>query len=427
MIAIILLSSFLFFILLGVPIGFSLGASSAVALYSWGDVPMLVIVQRTFTGIDIFTLMAAPLFMLAGELMKGGIMVRSLLEFSNMLVGHIRGGLAHVNVLASMFFGGITGSAVADVSALGPIEIQMMKEAGYDIPFSAGVTIASSVMGPIIPPSILMIVYAYAVPGVSVGALFLAGVFPGVLIGLSLMCAIFIMAKKRDYPKKEFEFDLRHFATTLKESVLSLMMPVIVIGGIVTGAFTPTESAGIAILYAFLVGTFITKDIKFHDLPGILLRASIMAGSVLIIVGFASVFAWILTTQQIPQLAATIVMKITKNPYIFLLLVNIFMLLVGCFLEGSAAIIIIAPIFAPIAAKLGIDPLHFGVVFVVNLCIGLITPPVGLCLFVGCTIANISLEKLIKATLPFIAAEVGILLLVTYVPSISLLLPSILM
>jgi tripartite ATP-independent transporter DctM subunit len=365
--------------------------------------------------------------MLAGELMKGGIMIRSLFEFSNLLIGHIRGGLAHVNVLASMFFGGITGSAVADVSALGPIEIQMMKEAGYDVPFATGVTIASSVMGPIIPPSILMIVYAYAVPGVSVGALFLAGVMPGIFIGLSLMCAIYITSKKRNYPRKEFVFDLRHFITTFKDSILSLMMPVIVIGGIISGAFTPTESAGIAILYAFIVGKFVTKDITFQNLPGILLRASIMAGSVLIIVGFASVFAWILTTQQVPQMAASIVLKITKNPIVFLLFINIFLLIVGCFLEGSAAIIIIAPIFAPIAAKLGIDPLHFGVLFVVNLCIGLITPPVGLCLFVGCTISNISLEKLIKASMPFIVAEICVLFLVTYVPAISLVLPRILM
>ncbi len=427
MITVILLSSFILFILSGVPIGFCLGVSSVVALLVWGDVPMLVIVQRTFTGIDIFTLMAVPLFMLAGEIMKGGRMVSSLIGVSNLLVGHIRGGLAYVNVLASMFFGGITGSAVADLSALGSIEIQMMTKAGYNRSFSTATSVASSIMGPIIPPSILMIVYAFAVPGVSIGALFLAGVGPGVFIGLSQICIIAMMAKRRNFPKTPVQINRKVIATVLKDSVFAIMMPIIVIGGIVSGAFTATESASIAVLYSFVVNIFITRDTKVKDIPGILLRASIMAGTVFIIVGFASLFGWILTTQQVPQVAASIVSEGIKNPALFLLLVNIFLLIVGCFMEGAAAIMIVAPVFAPIAIKMGIDPVHFGIVFVVNLCIGLMTPPVGLALFVGCNIGNVTLEELSKEVMPYVAAAIVTLMLITYVPAIPLFLPSILM
>lgn len=427
MIALILVISLLLSLIIGVPIGFGLGLSSLIALIASQDIPLVVIVQRTFTGIDIFPIMAVPLFVLAGELIKAGNMMGSLLDFTNLLVGRIRGGLAHVNVLVSMFFGGVTGSAVADVSALGSIEIPMMTKAGYDAPFSAAVTCASAIIGPIIPPSILMVVYALAVPNVGVGPLFLGGVIPGFLICIMLLVTNCFIAIKRNYPKENTQFSLTKLGAALYKSVWALIMPVIIIGGIVSGAFTATEAAGIAVLYSLIIGLFILRDLDRGKIFQALHRAGITTGSVLIIVAFANLFAWVLTTQQVPQKTAVLVLELTQNPYVFLLLVNILLLILGCFLEGAAAIIIIAPIFAPIAVQLGIDPLHFGIVFVVNLCIGLITPPLGLALFVGCGIANISLESLTKAIVPFLIVQIAVLLFITYVPWVTLLLPNLLM
>jgi tripartite ATP-independent transporter DctM subunit len=427
MIPIILVVSLFLSLLLGVPIGFGLGLSSLIALLAWQDIPLVVIVQRTFTGIDIFPIMAVPLFILAGELIKAGNMMGALLNLSNLLVGHIRGGLAHVNVVVSMFFGGVTGSAVADTSALGSIEIPMMRKAGYDAPFSAAITCASAIIGPIIPPSILMVVYAMAVPNVGVGALFLGGVIPGLVVGLSLLAANYYLAVKRNYPKEDYQLSFSKLIRTLRKTVWALMMPVIIMGGIISGAFTATEAAGIAVLYALIVGLFISRDLNFTNIVHALFRSGVTAGSVLIIVAFANLFAWLLTTQQVPQKTAALMLGLTQNPYMFLLLINILLLILGCFVEGAAAIIIIAPIFAPIAVKLGIDPLHFGIVFVINLCIGLITPPMGLTLFVGCGIANISLEEISKAIVPFLIVEIAVLFLVTYVPAIPLFLPNLIM
>jgi C4-dicarboxylate transporter DctM subunit len=387
----------------------------------------VVIVQRTFTGIDIFPIMAVPLFILAGELIKAGNMMSALLNLSNLLVGHIRGGLAHVNVVVSMFFGGVTGSAVADTSALGSIEIPMMRKAGYDAAFSAAITCASAIIGPIIPPSILMVVYALAVPNVGVGALFLGGVIPGLVVGLSLLVANYYLAVKRNYPKEDYQLSFGNLIRMLRKTVWALLMPVTIIGGIISGAFTATEAAGIAVLYALIVGLFISRDLNLNNIVHALFRSSVTAGSVLIIVAFANLFAWLLTTQQVPQKTAALLLGLTQNPYMFLLLINILLLILGCFVEGAAAIIIIAPIFAPIAVKLGIDPLHFGIVFVINLCIGLITPPLGLTLFVGCGIADISLEEISKAVVPFLIVEIAVLFLITYVPAIPLFLPNLIM
>lgn len=427
MIPIILVASLFLSLLLGVPIGFGLGLSSLIALLAWQDIPLVVIVQRTFTGIDIFPIMAVPLFILAGELIKAGNMMSALLNLSNLLVGHIRGGLAHVNVVVSMFFGGVTGSAVADTSALGSIEIPMMRTAGYDAAFSAAITCASAIIGPIIPPSILMVVYALAVPNVGVGALFLGGVIPGLVVGLSLLVTNYYLAVKRNYPKEDYQLSFSNLIRMLRKTVWALLMPVIIIGGIISGAFTATEAAGIAVLYALIVGLFISRDLNLNNIVHALFRSSVTAGSVLIIVAFANLFAWLLTTQQVPQKTAALLLGLTQNPYMFLLLINILLLILGCFVEGAAAIIIIAPIFAPIAVKLGIDPLHFGIVFVINLCIGLITPPLGLTLFVGCGIADISLEEISKAVVPFLIVEIAVLFLITYVPAIPLFLPNLIM
>ena len=376
-----------------------------------------------FTGVDSFPLMAIPFFMLAGELMSTGGILRGLFRFSDALVGHIRGGLGHVNVVASMFFAGITGSAVADTAALGPMEIGMMTEAGYDVDYSAAITAASATIGPIIPPSIPMVIYAVAAGNVSVAGLFLSGAIPGVLIGVGMMIFNYITSLKRNYPRRQTPIGLREFLRIFVRAISVLMMPIIIMGGILSGVFTPTEASAIAVGYAFLLGFFVIRELDFKGLVQALLRAGITTGVVLFVVATANIFSWVLATQQVPQLVASFLLSISDNPLVFLLLVNIFLLFVGCFMDTTAALIILVPIFAPIASQFGIHPLHFGLVFSLNLIIGLATPPVGLCLFVVCGIGKISLERVSKEIWPFILIEVGVLFLITYVPAIPMALP----
>lgn len=405
------------------PIAFSLGISAFISLLSWGHIPLKIVVQRMFTGVDSFPLMAIPFFMLAGELMATGGILRGLFRFSDALVGHIRGGLGHVNVVASMFFAGITGSAVADTAALGPMEIGMMTEAGYDVDYSAAITAASATLGPIIPPSIPMVIYAVAAGNVSVAGLFLSGAIPGVLIGVGMMIFNYIISLKRNYPRRQTPIGLREFLRIFVRAISVLMMPIIIMGGILSGVFTPTEASAIAVGYAFLLGFFVIRELDFKGLVQALLRAGITTGVVLFVVATANIFSWVLATQQVPQLVASLLLSISDKPLVFLLLVNIFLLIVGCFMDTTAALIILVPIFAPIASQFGIHPLHFGLVFSLNLIIGLATPPVGLCLFVVCGISKISLERVSKEIWPFILIEVGVLFLITYVPAIPMALP----
>ena len=372
---------------------------------------------------DSFPLMAIPFFMLAGELMATGGILRGLFRFSDALVGHIRGGLGHVNVVASMFFAGITGSAVADTAALGPMEIGMMTEAGYDVDYSAAITAASATLGPIIPPSIPMVIYAVAAGNVSVAGLFLSGAIPGVLIGVGMMIFNYITSLKRNYPRRQTPIGLKEFLRIFVRAISVLMMPIIIMGGILSGVFTPTEASAVAVGYAFLLGFFVIRELDFKGLVQALLRAGITTGVVLFVVATANIFSWVLATQQVPQLVASLLLSISDNPLVFLLLVNIFLLFVGCFMDTTAALIILVPIFAPIASQFGIHPLHFGLVFSLNLIIGLATPPVGLCLFVVCGISKISLERVSKEIWPFILIEVGVLFLITYVPAIPMALP----
>jgi C4-dicarboxylate transporter DctM subunit len=423
MIIAVLLITFLLCMFIGVPIAFSLGFSALATIVLELKVPVTLLVQRMFTGMDLFPLMAVPLFMLTGELMSTGKMVDSVLSLANSLVGHIRGGLAHVNVVASMFFAGITGSAVADTSALGSIEIPMMVRSGYDREFSSAITAASAVVGPIIPPSIPVVLYAMAAQNVSVGALFIAGAIPGVVVGFVLMGVIYLIARRRNYPKREGGIAWRALLRDLRRAFLALMAPLIILGGILGGAFTPTEAAAVAALYALVVGLFVTRDLKVSALPGVLLRSGITSGIVLLVVATANVFSWILATQQIPQMASRFILSISSSPWVFLLLVNLFLLLVGCFMETAAALIILVPILTPVAINMGLNPVHFGFIFVYNLIIGLATPPLGLCLFVSCGIGKISLEAISRAIVPFLLAEIGLLFVFSYIPSISLILP----
>lgn len=423
MVLTVLLIALIICIFFGMPIGFSLGVSALCSLASWGSIPLKLMVQRMFTGIDSFPLMAIPFFMLAGELMFSGGMLTRLFKFADALVGHIRGGLGHVNIVASMLFAGITGSALADTAALGSMEIPMMVEGGYDVDYSAAITAASSVVGPVIPPSIPLVIYAVAAGNVSIAGLFLAGAIPGILIGVAMMVYNYIVALKRNYPRRETRITVMEFIRIFRRAILVLMMPIIILGGILSGIFTPTEASAVAVAYAVIVGFFVTHELDFKGLARALLNSGIGSGVVLVVVGMSSIVSWILATQQVPQIAANFFLSLTDNPFVYLLCVNVLLLFLGCFMDPTPAIILVTPILTPIAIALGIHPLHFGLVVVINLIIGLATPPVGLCLFITCGIAKISLERISRAVLPFVLVQVATLLLVTYVPSISMLLP----
>jgi C4-dicarboxylate transporter DctM subunit len=408
---------------LGIPIAFCLGITAAVALINLG-LPLQVVAQRIFTGIDSFPLMAVPFFILAGDLMNQGGTTLRLVRFSNCLVGWIRGGLAHTNIVASMFLAGISGSAVADASAIGGILIPGMTKEGYDLDFSAAVTASASTMGPIIPPSIFMVIYGVTT-GVSVGALFAAGFVPGVLVGLSFMAVAYVISRKRNYPKHPVP-TLRQIGAVLREAAFALLAPVIILGGILTGAFTPTEAAAVAVGYAFFVGLWVHRELKLAELPSLLIQSGMTTSVLLLVIGTANVLAWVLSAEQVPQKIAQGLLAITTDPYLIMLLINLFLLLVGMFMEGGAAIIILAPVLSQVATSVGIHPLHFGFVVVLNIVIGLLTPPLGVCLFVVCSLSRIPIERLVRAIMPFLLCEIAILLLVTYFPAVCLAVPRLL-
>lgn len=413
---------FIFTMALGIPVAFCLALTSLVVLLVIGDVPLHLIPQRMFTGMDSFPLMAVPFFILAGDLMNAAGITDRIVRFATVLVGHIRGGLAHVNIVASMFFAGISGSAVADTAAMGSIIIPAMEKDGYDKTFSAAVTAASSVIGPIIPPSIPVVIFAL-VGSVSVGGLFLAGILPGVLIGLGLMGVSYFLAKKHNYGTKQPLASLREMVQATIGAIIPLLMPIIILGGILSGVFTPTEAASVAVAYAILVGFFVLRTLKLKDLPQIFFRSMVTTSTILLVMATANIFTWILGTEQIPQALAAAITSLTTNPLVLLLLINILLLAVGCFLEGLAAIIIMVPILLPLATQAGIDPIHFGIVVVMTNVIGLITPPLGLCLFVVCSVAKVDLMRLIKVITPFLLVELIALLIVTYMPAIALWIP----
>lgn len=414
---------FLFSMALGIPIAFCLGITAAIALIKL-DAPVRVVAQRIFTGIDSFPLMAVPFFVLAGDLMNRGGTTLRLVRFSNTLVGWIRGGLAHTNIVASMFLAGISGSAVADAAAIGSILIPGMTREGYDLDFSAAVTASASTMGPIIPPSIFMVIYGVTT-GVSIGALFAAGLIPGVLIGFSFMTIAYVISRKRNYPKHPRPL-LLDIWQALRKAAFALLAPVIILGGILLGVFTPTEAAAIAVGYAFLVGILVHRELSFKDLPSILIQSGTTTSILLLIIGTANVLAWVLSAEQVPQRIAQMLLTITHNPYLIMLLINLFLLAVGMFMEGGAAIIIIAPVLSQVAQAVGIHPLHFGFTMVLNIVIGLLTPPLGVCLFVVCGIAKVPLHRLVRAVFPFLMVEIGVLFLVSYFPMIALYIPRLL-
>lgn len=353
--------------------------------------------------------------------MEFGGISRRLIEFANSIVGRFSGGLAFVAIVASMFFGAISGAAVACVAAIGTILIPAMVRKGYDTPYAAAVQATAGTLGVMIPPSIPMIIYG-VLTGVSIGGLFMGGILPGILVGSSLMLVAWLIARKRGYKGDEKASGAKIWST-FKDAILALLMPVIILGGIYGGVFTPTEAAVVAVIYGFIVGFFIYKELAFSQLKDILVNTSVGTATIMFIIATSSVFSWILTAQRVPQAVAGAILSISTNPIVILTLINILLLFIGTFMETVASIIILVPVLYPVITQIGVDPLHFGIIIVVNLAIGMVTPPLGVCLFVGCGISGISLEAISKAVWPFILIMIFAVLLLTYVPWISLLLP----
>lgn len=414
-----------FFLIIGAPIAFGIGLTVLLTVMAWGDIPLTIVFQQMYQGVDSFTLLALPLFMLAGELMTRTGIIDDILLLCNILVGRFRGGLAHVNIVASMFFAGISGSAVSDTAAIGSVLIPSMEKNGYDADFSVAVTAASSVIGPIIPPSIGMVLYGSIMP-VSISALFAGGILPGILLGLGLMLVAAIISRKRDYPVSYKKYTIQELTKAILRAVPALMTPIIILGGILSGVFTPTEAAAVANTYAILLGVFYYKNLDLKTIYESIIEAMVVAASVLFIVAAATPLGWLVAMGQIPQKVAQLVTMFTTNQYVVLFLINLFLLAIGAIMEANINLLIFAPILAPVAVAVGVDPLHFGIIFVLNIIIGLATPPFGVCNFVAAGIGKISVERAMKAILPFIAVEIVVLLLVTYVPAISLTIPKLL-
>ncbi|MBU4427669.1 MAG: TRAP transporter large permease [Proteobacteria bacterium] len=411
---------FLFFII-RMPIAFAMGISAAVAMYFFFNIPLTVAVQQMFTSNDSFPLLAVPFFMLAGALMESGGISRRLVNFDNALVGFIHGGLAHVTVVASMFFAGISGAAAADTAAVGTLMIPEMKKRGYDGGFASAVQASAGSIGVIIPPSIPMVIYG-VMSSTSIGALFLGGIGVGLLVGLSLMMVSYIISKKRGY-LPEAGFSLPLILSTFKEALWALGMPIIIVGGIMSGIFTATESAVIATDYALIVGFFIYKELKINALPGIFIKAALISSLVMFIIANASVFGWVLAFEQIPQAITEVFLAITSNPIAMLLIINLLLLIVGTFIETASALIIFVPLLIPMIPHLGIDPVQFGVLVVLNLAIGMLTPPMGICLIVASSIARVSMDKVSRAVLPFVLIMIIDLLIVSFVPFFTTYIP----
>ncbi len=422
----IFLAAFVILLSLGIPIAIGLaGSALAYIVVSAEDISLTILTQTTFAGMASFPLLAIPLFMLAGNLMNEGGLTQDLVQFARLLLGHIRGGLGLATILASAIFAAISGAAVATAVAIGMVMIPAMKQAGYEEDVSAAVTATASCMGPIIPPSIPFIVYG-VIANVSIGALFLGGVVPGLLLGVSLMVYMWYIARKRQYPV-EAQASLKEVLIGAWKALPALVMPVIIMGGILGGAFTPTEAAGVVTVYAFLVGMFFYKRLKWRRLPDVLLQAGLESAMIMLLLGLSEPFSWVVAVEQLPQIMIEGISHISQSPWVVLALVNIALIIIGIPIETAPALVIVAPVLAPMATQLHIDPIHMGVVVCFNLVLGLITPPVGAVLFAVCGITNMSLEKLSKAIwAPFWIAII-VLVLITYIPTLSTFLPHLFM
>jgi len=420
-ISIILIALFV----LSVPIAVSMGLAGFSAILIRGDIPIEVTAQRIVTGVDSFPLLAVPFFILAGALMNTGGVTERLVRLANAMVGHLTGGLGHVVVVTNMIMAGMSGSAVADAAGTGSVLIPAMTRAGFEPSFAAAVTASASTIGPIIPPSIPFVLYG-VLASVSIGRLFLGGAIPGVLMGLYLMAVVYFVSKKRGYAKGE-RATCGSLWLAFRDGIPALMLPVLILWGIIGGVVTPTEAAVLAVLYALFLGVFVYKEMTLPRLYQVLGEAALTAGTIMFIVGCANLLAWILTREQAGPLLVKSVTSITTDPKMVLLVINIILLIMGCFLETLSIMILLVPVLMPLVKALGIDPVHFGVVFTLNLMIGLITPPVGMSMFISCTIAKIKITQFAKEIPLFIGALVLVLLAITYFPELVLFLPNLIM
>ncbi|WP_339788431.1 TRAP transporter large permease [uncultured Imperialibacter sp.] len=420
----ILVLTFVVLLGIGVPVAYSIGLSSLVTILITMDpvIAFTTLAQRMATGIDSFSLLAIPFFVLAGQLMnKGGIASR-LIDLARAMVGPLPGGLAFINILACMLFGAISGSSVAAASAIGGFMVPRMEKEGYDKAFGAAVNLTSASTGLVIPPSNILIVFSLASGGVSIAALFLAGYIPGLLIGLALMIVAGVVALKKGYKSNETT-GVKIFFKSFFGALPSLLLLVIVIGGIIAGIFTATEASAIAVLYTLILSMVVYKEVKYKDLPRILLDTTLTTTIVLMLVATSMGMSWVLSYENIPQGVSDFLLNVSDNPIVILLIINLLLLAVGTFMDMTPAVLIFTPIFLPVVVQMGMNPIHFGIVMVMNLCIGLCTPPVGSLLFVGCSVAGLSIQKVLKPLLPLFLAMIAVLLLVTYVPALSLWLP----
>ncbi len=421
---IVLILSFAALLALSVPIAISIGIATTITmLFTIAPGPAVTTVaQQMTTGINNFALLAIPFFILSGQFMGRGGIARRLIDFARVLVGRLPGGLAFVNILACMFFGAISGSAVAATSAIGGFMIPIMNREGYDKNFSTAVTVTAATTGLIIPPSNVLIVYSLASGGVSIAALFVAGYVPGILLGLGLMAVCFFVAKKSKYPlggRESFITGIKHFLS----AVPSLLLIVIVIGGIIAGIFTATEASAVAVIYSFILSVVFYREVKLKEVPQILLKTVEITAVVMLLIGTSKAMSWIMSYENIPQSISSALVGMTESKFLILVIINVILLAVGTFMDITPAVLIFTPIFLPVVLQLGLSPLHFGIIIVLNLCIGLCTPPVGTVLFVGCGVGKTTIARVTRFMLPFFAVMVIVLLLITYLPELSLWLP----
>lgn len=420
--ALVLIGSFAALMLLGMPVAYALGLAALLGGL-WIELPLDAIMIQIASGVNKFSLLAIPCFVLAGAIMAEGGMARRLVAFAGVLIGFVRGGLSLVNILSSTFFGAISGSSVADTASIGSVLIPEMEKNGYPRPFATAVTVSGSVQAILIPPSHNAVIYSMAAGGsVSVAALFMAGVFPGLLLGLSLSIYCLYVARKRNYPKGRV-IPMSEALKICLDAMWGLMTMVIILGGIMSGVFTATESASIAVVWAFFVTMFIYRDYRWSDLPKLMHRTVKTVSIVMILIGFAASFGYIMTLMQIPLKITALLTTLSDNRYVILAMINIMLLVLGTLMDMAPLILILTPVLLPVAKAIGIDPVHFGMIMMVNLGIGLITPPVGAVLFVGSAVAKLRIEEVVRAMGPFFVILLGVLILVTYLPAISLWLP----
>ena len=420
----ILFGTLALLLVIGLPVALSLAGASLAFLLIESPIPPVVVLHRMINGVDSFPLLAVPFFILAGSLMNHAGITDRIFDFAKALVGWMRGGLGHVNIGASVLFAGMSGAAVADAGGLGTIEIKAMKEGGYDGDFAVGVTAASSTIGPLIPPSLPLVVYG-VVSSTSIGQLFAAGLVPGLLMAVALMVMVGWYAHVRGYGR-DSGFAWHILALTFKRAFLSLLTPIIIVGGILAGLFTPTEAAIAACAYALVLGGVVYRTLSFRKIKAISLDTIETTAIVLLIVAAASIFSWILTSNRVTEMVAEMILGHTQNVFLVLLLINVVLLVVGFFMEPVAAITILTPVLLPLVVELGVDPVHFGIMMVLNLMLGLLTPPVGMVLYVLARVADIKFESAVRGTMPFLIPLGTVLLLITYVPALSMWLPNLL-